>query len=29
MTAGPQGEFVARYGYDALGRRTRKTVIRG
>nr|WP_233978803.1 RHS repeat-associated core domain-containing protein [Pectobacterium versatile] len=23
---GPQGEFVARYGYDALGRRTRKTV---
>ncbi|MBI0521004.1 hypothetical protein F6Q07_23515, partial [Pectobacterium parmentieri] len=25
MTAGPQGEFVARYGYDALGRRTRKT----
>ncbi|GMB65890.1 RHS repeat-associated core domain-containing protein [Pectobacterium parmentieri] len=26
---GPQGEFVARYGYDALGRRTHKTVIRG
>ncbi|WP_081652060.1 RHS repeat-associated core domain-containing protein [Dickeya dianthicola] len=23
---GPQGEFVARYGYDALGRRTGKTV---
>ncbi|WP_323639797.1 RHS repeat-associated core domain-containing protein [Pectobacterium polonicum] len=26
---GPLGEFVARYGYDALGRRTRKTVIWG
>ncbi|MEI7070413.1 RHS repeat-associated core domain-containing protein, partial [Pectobacterium parmentieri] len=26
---GPQGEFVARYGYDALGRRTRKTVTWG
>ncbi|WP_434997631.1 RHS repeat domain-containing protein [Pectobacterium brasiliense] len=26
---GPQGDFVARYSYDALGRRTRKTVIWG